>query len=442
MVSKAYHLKDSEVFIQKALLWAAQFDSVCYLDSNGYKDNYGNINVFIAVGEQAKYLAEAEEDTEKGFSSAPATPFRISKTFDGLQTFVDQYPGHWIPGFFSYDLKNELEQLNTKEANRTGMPSAYFFVPQFTLLIGKYNVEIKSSEPDEAMRQIEQIEIEEPRVNFSGKLQPRMTKSDYLNAFAHIYDHLRQGDCYEVNLCQEFFAEQAQVNAVALFQKLRELSPTPFCCFFKFKDRYILSASPERFLSKQGNTLLSQPIKGTAKRGLNAEEDERLKLELENSEKEISENIMIVDLVRNDLTQSAKPGTVKATELTKVYSFRQVHQLISTITCEIADGVKATEAIAHAFPPGSMTGAPKIKAMEIIDRYENSRRGVYSGALGYFSPQGNFDFSVVIRTIIYNAEKQYLSFHTGGAITLASDPEKEYNECLLKGKAIFEVLQG
>jgi para-aminobenzoate synthetase component 1 len=455
MVSKAYHLKDSNAFLKKALHWASKFENVCYLDSNGYQDNYGKINVFIAVGAQAVFNSEdasekASDDPIEGLNDKVAElpwPTKSSdeshlNTFDRLQAFVDDYPGHWIPGFLNYDLKNELESLSTSEPNRTGMPDAYFFVPTFTLLIGEYNVEIKAVHPDEAMRQIEETLIEDLPIGFHGEVRPRMSKDQYLHAFHRLHEHLQQGDCYEVNLCQEFFAEQAIVNPVPLFEKLKEVSPTPFCCFFKVKDRYILSASPERFLSKQGTTLLSQPIKGTAKRGQTAQEDDLLKKELERSEKEISENIMIVDLVRNDLTKSAKPGTVKATELTKVYSFRQVHQLISTVTCELSDDIRPTQAIAHAFPPGSMTGAPKIKAMELIDRYENSRRGVYSGAIGYFSPQGNFDFSVVIRTILYHAEKKYLSFHTGGAITLASDPEQEYNECLLKGKAMFEVLKG
>src|SRR5690606_5287600 len=175
---------------------------------------------------------------------------------------------------------------------------------------------------------------------------------------------------------------------------------TPFSCFFKFGQKYILSASPERFLSKNGRTLLSQPIKGTAPRGKTAGEDEALKNALVSSPKEISENIMIVDLVRNDLTRSAEPGTVRASALLQLHSFRQVHQLISSVTCQIQEGVATTETLANTFPPGSMTGAPKISAMRWIDHYENSRRGVYSGALGYFSPQADYDFSVVIRTLV------------------------------------------
>jgi len=423
MVSLACHLNDSETFTQKALQWAVQFDNVCYLDSNGYRDNYGNIDVFIAVGTTASFTSDG------------------SDTFAKLQHFIDSHPNTWIPGFLGYDLKNEIEDLHSQHPNRTAFPDAYFFVPQYTLLIGKYNAEIKGVNPRAIVEQIEATEIQEESLGFKGQLRSRMSRSAYFSAFDQLQHHIRKGDIYEVNLCQEFFADQASVNPLEAYRKLNEISPTPFSCFFKFGQKYILSASPERFLSKNGRVLLSQPIKGTAPRGKTAIEDEQLKNALVSNPKEISENIMIVDLVRNDLTRSAKPGTVKASDLLQIHSFKQVHQLISTISCQIREGISAADTISNTFPPGSMTGAPKISAMRLIDQYENSRRGVYSGALGYFSPQGNYDFSVVIRTLIYNAENGYLSFHTGGAITDNADPEKEYNECLLKGKALFQTLK-
>ncbi len=423
MVSLACHLSDSETFIQKALQWAAQFDTVCHLDSNGYRDNYGNIDVFIAVGNTASFVSDG------------------SDTFAKLQQFIDSHPNTWIPGFLGYDLKNEIEDLHSRHPNRTEFPDAYFFVPQYTLLIGKYNAEIKGADPRAIVEQIEATEIREESLGFKGQLKSRMSRSAYFSAFDQLQRHIRKGDIYEVNLCQEFFAEQASLNPLEAYRKLNEVSPTPFSCFFKFGQKYILSASPERFLSKNGRILLSQPIKGTAPRGKTASEDEQLKTTLATNPKEISENIMIVDLVRNDLTRSAMPGTVKASDLLHIHSFKQVHQLISTITCQIREGMSSADTISNTFPPGSMTGAPKISAMRLIDRYENSRRGLYSGALGYFSPQGNYDFSVVIRTMLYNAENGYLSFHTGGAITDNADPENEYNECLLKGKALFQTLK-
>lgn len=424
MVSRAYHLQDSESFAQKALQWAAQFESACYLDSNGYRDNYGNINVFIAVG-----ASDAYESTGAG------------DTFSEIQHFVDKHPNTWIPGFFGYDLKNEIEELDSQHPNRTGFPDAYFFVPKATLLIGKYNVEIKSEEPDELIRTIETMELADEPLAFNGRIRNRMSRANYVEAFQHLQDHIHKGDIYEVNLCQEFYAENTTLNPLEAYKRLNVISPTPFSCFFRYKHHYILSASPERFLSKNGTTLLSQPIKGTAPRGKEALEDQGNKNKLASDPKEVSENIMIVDLVRNDLTKSAKPGTVKVQKLLDVQSFRQVHQMISTITCEVDETLPATQIIKNTFPPGSMTGAPKISAMKLIDRHEKSRRGIYAGGLGYFGPQGNFDFSVVIRTLIYNADLGYLSFHTGGAITSSADPEQEYDECLLKGKAIFEMLK-
>ena len=423
MVSSAYHLDDSNTFIQKALQWASGFDCACYLDSNNYRDQYGNLHVFLAVGESASFVSDGDN------------------TFEKLQEFIDAHPRTWLPGFLGYDLKNEIEGLESRHPNHTGFPDAYFFVPATVLLIGRYNVEIKGAKPQAIYQEIIQTEVINAPVEFHGHLQYRMNRSAYFEAFSNMQRHIQQGDIYEVNLCQEFYSEHTSLRPLEAYRKLNELSPTPFSCFFKYGQKYILSASPERFLSKNGRTLLSQPIKGTAPRGKNAEEDQQLKDALLASPKEISENIMIVDLVRNDLTRSAQPGTVKAAELLQVHSFKQVHQLVSTVTCQLRDGLSSTTVIRDTFPPGSMTGAPKISAMKLIDRYEYSRRGIYSGAIGYFSPMGNFDFSVVIRTMLYNAENGYLSFHTGGAITGNADPHREYNECLLKGKALFEVLK-
>lgn len=428
MISRAFHLKDKQLFTQKALIWGSQFDNVCYLDSNGYRDNYGNLEVFIAIGAHDVFESKAEE----------------KNTFQNLSDFVKKHPKTWLPGFLGYDLKNELEDLDSKNPQFVNLPKAHFFAPQYVLLVGKYNVEIYGENEEsieEIFLEIKKTQIPEFPKNFDGNIQHRMSKSEYEEAFNKMMEHIQKGDIYEANLCQEFYAENVKINPIPVFLHLNELSQTPFACFYKFNNRYILSASPERFLSKNKSILISQPIKGTAKRGKTEEEDLRIKSELAQNPKEISENVMIVDLVRNDLTRSAKEGTVKVTELTKVYTFNQVHQLISTISCEMKDNLDPVEVISNTFPPGSMTGAPKIKAMEIIDDLEKSSRGVYSGAIGYFSPQGNFDFSVVIRTLLYNQDLQYLSFHTGGAITAESEMEKEYAETLLKGKAIFELFQ-
>jgi para-aminobenzoate synthetase component 1 len=267
-----------------------------------------------------------------------------------------------------------------------------------------------------------------------------MSKPEYLEAFSKLKTHIQRGDIYEVNLCQEFYAEGATIDPLLTYRELNRVSPTPFSTFFKIRDRYILSASPERFLAKRGETLVSQPIKGTAPRGRSPEEDSRIIKELRNNPKEIAENVMIVDLVRNDMTRSAKPGTVAAENKLEVKSYQQVHQLVSTVTCTKNPCISDIEAIKNIFPPGSMTGAPKISAMRLCDSYEASRRGVYSGTVGYFAPNGDFDFNVIIRTILYNKTQKYLSFHTGGAITYSAEAEKEYAECLLKAGAILKTL--
>ena len=422
MVSLVYQPENRATFIQQALQWAAGFDCVCYLDSNGYQDPYGSIDALLAVGAKISFTSNGEN------------------TFERLQEFLDSHPDSWIPGFLGYDLKNEIEGLESRHPNTTGFPDAFFFVPEQLLLIGRQHVTVRANDPDLIYRQILNTGVTDTSLNFKGKLKHRMNRQAYFEAFAHLQQHIQQGDIYEVNLCQEFYSENTTLHPLEAYRRLNAVSPTPFSCFLKCGQQYVLSASPERFLAKNGSTLLSQPIKGTAPRSKNISEDERIKTSLQANPKEISENIMIVDLVRNDLTRSAKRGTVKATELLAVHSFKQVHQLVSTITCELDNNLLPTTAIRNTFPPGSMTGAPKISAMKLIDRYEHSRRGIYAGAIGYFSPMGDFDFNVVIRTLVYNAENGYLSFHTGGAITAGADAEKEYNECLLKGQALFEVL--
>lgn len=253
--------------------------------------------------------------------------------------------------------------------------------------------------------------------------------------------HIHRGDIYEANFCQEFYAEDLQINPVQTFLKLNSISRPPFSTYLRLKDKYLLSASPERFLRKDGQRLISQPIKGTARRSHDPEQDRKLKRELQQNEKERSENIMIVDLVRNDLSHTAKPGSVQVTELCQVYSFMQVHQMISTVEAEIREGTSFAQVIKHAFPMGSMTGAPKISAMKIIEELEETKRGLYSGSVGYVTPDRDFDFNVVIRSILYNATKKYASYSVGSAITAKSIPHNEYEECLLKAKAMKEVLE-
>ena len=272
------------------------------------------------------------------------------------------------------------------------------------------------------------------------KIKLRIHKDDYFQKLNAILNHIHRGDIYEANFCQEFYSENSTINPIEVYQNLNEISKPPFATFLKLNDKYLLSASPERYLKKEGETVISQPIKGTERRAETPEEDIALISALEKNPKERAENIMIVDLVRNDLSKTAIKGSVKVDELCKVYTFEQVHQLISTISCKVPKEMHPVDIIKNTFPMGSMTGAPKISAMKIMEELEETKRGLYSGAVGYFTPTGNFDFNVIIRSILYNATEKHVSYSVGGAITSQSEPEKEYEECLLKAKAMKQVL--
>lgn len=408
-------------FKQKALQWACTFDAVCYLDSNNFSDPYTKFDTLIAVGAKDEIIANA------------------GNAFKQLAKFRHKHP-NWITGFFGYDLKNEVEHLRSSNIDKLQFPDLYFFAPKHLILIKGDRIEIISDETQLVLIQIEQQEEPQPNELSALRLQSRFTKDEYIETVKKIQGHINRGDIYVTNFCQEFFAEDAEIDPLDTFLKLNSISPNPLSSLFKSKDNYILSASPERFLAKRGDKLISQPIKGTAKRGDTMEEDEAIKQQLRKHTKELQENVMIVDLVRNDLTRSAKKGTVKTEELFGIYSFNQLHQMISTVICEMDDELSPIGAIKNTFPMGSMTGAPKISAMQLMEQYERTKRGIYSGAIGYFSPDNDFDFNVVIRTILYNSVNKYLSFQVGSAITYHADAEQEYAECLLKAKAILQVL--
>lgn len=408
-------------FKAKALQWAAGFDVCCLLDSNHFDSKYSAFDALIAAG------VKDEICTLPG------------QAFDALEKFRRKYPG-WLPGFFTYDLKNECEDLLSSNPDYLNFPGLYFFVPKAVIKITGNTAEIEADDARAVLDAIRQTLIAPAAKIKPLYIKPRFTRDEYLNKVSAIQQHIARGDIYVTNFCQEFFTENAEIQPLDVFTRLNTVSPNPFASFFRLRDKYMLCASPERFLAKRGVQLISQPIKGTARRGADEAEDEAIIRELRNQTKEQQENVMIVDLVRNDLTRSAKPGTVVTEELFGIYTFSQVHQMISTIVCEKAEDISDVQAIRHTFPMGSMTGAPKVSAMRLMEQYERSRRGLYSGAAGYFGPDGDFDFNVVIRTILYNATAKYLSFQAGSAITWQADAEKEYEECLLKVKAIMQVL--
>ena len=412
---------DIQRFINKALQWALSFNVCCYLDSNNFTDQHSKFSKLIAVGIKAEVME------------------RSGNAFEQLSEFREMHPG-WLCGFLGYDLKTEIENLSSSNQDYLGFPELYFFVPLHVMIIKENSVEIIADNAILLLEAIEKQVLKPVAESVSINIRQRFTKPVYINAVNQIKESINRGDIYVTNFCQEFFADDAEIDPLSVFLRFNKISPAPFTAFLKLNEKYILSASPERFLAKRSNRLISQPIKGTAKRGQNFEEDEVIKQDLRINTKELQENVMIVDLVRNDLTRSANPGTVKTDELFGIYSFEQVHQMISTVSCEIRDGISPVKAIKNAFPMGSMTGAPKISAMELMEQFEQSKRGVYSGAIGYFSPDDDFDFNVVIRTLLYNQESKYLSFQAGSAITFHADAEKEYDECLLKVKGIMEAL--
>jgi para-aminobenzoate synthetase component 1 len=419
---KVFNTDDPDTFKLKGLHWANSFSTACYFDSNHYTDPYSAFDVFIAAG-----VKKDLNHSNKG-------------SFDQLNDLLSENH-EFIPGYFAYDLKNQAEDLYSLNPDHLGFQDIYFFLPQHSIQIKGNEVQITTDSPDDLWKVLNEYEIPESANPISKpNIQSRFSKEEYITSVKEIQKHIQRGDIYELNFCQEFYAENYCINPLEIFIQLNNISPTPFANYFKINNHFIISATPERFLSRRGNKLISQPIKGTSSRKSNIIQDEEQKNLLLKNEKERSENVMIVDLVRNDLTKSAKAGTVKVEELFGLYSFKQVHQMISTVVCEAKEGLPNTKIISNTFPMGSMTGAPKISAMQLVEKYERSKRGVYSGALGYFAPNGDFDFNVVIRTILYNADLNYLSFHVGSAITLDSDPEKEYDECLLKGMAILEVL--
>lgn len=411
-------------FREKVLQWASNFPYCSYFTDNNIPYPCGAFPEMLAVGQDADSYP---------LGSAP---------FEDLQKVYDEQPS-WLFGYFTYDLKNAIHGLKSNLPDSIGFPDCIFYRPETLLFFKKDSVEIQSKHPETVYEQIlscAAVAGSAPLTADPLALRQHMSREEYLEKVKTIQNHILEGDCYELNLCQEFSATGADVNPLQLFLQLTAQSPTPFATFQRFGSRYLMGASPERFLKKEGATLISQPIKGTIRRGSTPEEDELLKHSLRNDEKELAENMMIVDLVRNDLARSALSGSVQAEELFGIYSFRQLHQMISTVRATIRPEISFTQAIKNAFPMGSMTGAPKRKVMELIERYENSRRGLYSGAVGFITPAGDFDFNVVIRSLLYNATEKVLSFQVGGAITYDSVPEKEYEECLLKAAAMLQVL--
>ena len=419
-------ISDPKLFKQQLLFWGQQFREIIFMDSNEYPQQYSSYDCILAVD---------------AFTSIKTDDHNA---FEDLKQY-QQITKDWLFGYLSFDLKNDVEHLKSSNFDGLGFPDLFFFQPKKIFLLKGNELEIQYLNmcDNEIEEDLEEINIQSSIFNVQDshiKIQQRISKENYLDKASKILEHIHQGDIYEVNFCMEFFAENAIINPLEKFVKLNAISQPPFAIYFKNNKHFLLSASPERYLRKEAEVLISQPIKGTTKRFLDTIEDEKSRNQLALDPKERAENIMITDLVRNDLSRTAQKGSVEVAELCAIYSFMQVHQMISTVTSKLDNQYSAVEAIKTTFPMGSMTGAPKISALKIIEELEATKRGLYSGAVGYFTPNCDFDFNVVIRSILYNEEKKYVSFSVGSAITAQSLPEKEYEECLLKAKAMLEVL--
>lgn len=423
-----YSIQNSFAFISPLLRWAQQFDTICCLNSNKFTSKTGQLDFILAVGKKSDITFSL------GIKNDP---------FELLQTFCYQ-SNETVFGHIGYDLKNSIEQLVSENADNIGFPDMYFFIPQCVVQLTDYNLTISGLsqlEADEVYTSLLNLVDAKPikKPNITNAVQSNMSEVEYIQAVKNMQQHIQRGDIFEVNLCLEFYINQLSIDPAELYIWLNHISPSPFSCFYKVQDKYLFSSSPERYLQRTGNRLISQPIKGTAKRGITFEEDNHIKQSLAQDIKEKNENVMIVDLVRNDLSRIAKQGTVHVDELFGVYTFEHVHQMISTISAEVESSISVSEIIKQTFPMGSMTGAPKVKAMELIEKNELFKRGLFSGSVGYIKPNGDFDLNVIIRSFLYNASTGYLSYPAGSAITAIADANAEYQECLLKAKPMFSL---
>ena len=410
-----------ENFKMKMLNWANRFNIFCLLDNNNYSFEDPLFECIMGVGCVRSYTFKGEDDIKN------------------FQKFHDENPT-WLFGHLGYNALGN--SYHKKNKHYTDFNDGFFFEPEIIIKLSGNKIEIiKSKEnTDKIIAEIEATETSASKKKVTLKIKPAINRETYISALEKLKDHIKRGDCYEINFCQQFISEKAVINPVDVYSKLTALSPAPFGAFYKLNNNYCMCASPERFLRKRGMQLISQPIKGTSKRDMDQVKDTTNKNHLTSSTKEKSENVMVVDLVRNDMSMVCEKGSVKVKELFGVYSFPQVHQMISTVEGTLSSGLKFTDAIEACFPMGSMTGAPKKRVMELIEDYEFSERGLFSGSIGYVTPEGDFDFNVVIRSIFYNKHKQEVSFFAGSGITFYSNAEEEYEECLLKAKALVEVL--
>lgn len=412
---------------RKMLNWSKRFSILLFLDTNQYRLAYGNYECLLAAGAY-QFIGKGSADP-------------LSDLFHWHREHND-----WLFGHIAYDFKNTLEpRLYSAHKTVHDIDDLSFFCPATVCYIDRdqcsLTIESIQDDPDRIYRDIlnsaEDIPASLPAIHFSG----RVDHEEYIEIVKQLREHIAQGDCYEINFCTERFAESVSVDPLAVFHSLNIVSPAPYAAYYRLGNQYMMCASPERYLRKEQRRLIAQPIKGTMKRGKDKIADDAMKKELRESIKDQAENVMITDLMRNDLARSCVTGSIRVDELFGIYSFPQVHQMISTVSGEMKEALPFTDAVRYSFPMGSMTGAPKIKVMELIETYERSRRALFSGTVGYIAPSGNFDLNVIIRSLFYNEGSKYLSYQTGGAITYDSDPQQEWEEMRLKAWALEHIFR-
>lgn len=352
-------------------------------------------------------------------------------------------------GYFSYDLGRTIEKFPIMALEEVKIPDCYFYFYDNAIVVDNLEKKtyitglgiLKSSE--NSVGEIRNRILKGNRVKYDelNKSNTEFTsnfgKDEYIDTVEKVRQYIRTGDIYITNLTQRFCCDTTK-DPYEVYKNLRHINPAPFAAFMNIEDFSIVSSSPERFLEIKSNIVETRPIKGTRPRGKNCEEDLKNKLELINSEKDKSELLMIVDLERNDLSKVCKPFSVKVTELFKLEEYSTVFHLVSTVVGELRDEYTAVDCLKACFPGGSITGAPKVRAMEVIEELEPTRRNIYTGCIGYFGFDGNADFNIVIRTILMKDKKAYLG--VGGGITWESLKEDEYQETLDKAKALMRVL--
>ncbi len=431
MLRKSLRFKWNQKQNKALLNWASRQEYFAFFDSNQLEDEFSQFSIVLAVGKKS----ELQINTGGAFD-------RLKKYREEVQDYIF--------GYLSYDLKNEIFNLESNNEDGLEFADLHFFQADRIIAIEGESIQFLYPIDEENQAKLDYQELSELEAfekssaakvgKQTSQIQSKLTKREYINRVEKLKNHIKRGDIYEANFCQEYFIENQEIEPLTLYLKLNDISQAPFAAFLKLSETHLICASPERFAQRRSDYLISQPIKGTAKRGKTLNEDKLLKEGLKSDLKERAENVMIVDLVRNDLSQIAKKGSVNVKELCEIYSFEQVHQMISTITAEVSESTDSVEVLKALFPMGSMTGAPKKSALKIIENLEETKRGLYSGAVGYIKPNGDFDFNVVIRSILYNSKNKYVSFSVGSAITDKSIPYKEFEECLVKAQAMKTVL--